>query len=130
MLEKVSEAEQKKLADQSFKDFAFNEYESSRLPIDRDIPDTRVPECKALEYDLSRLPQTSVIICFVNEAWSALLRSIWSVLNRTPHELIHEIILIDDGSTAEWLGGVGVPRLREYIETDLPAQVIIFFYVH
>ena len=71
------------------------------------------------------MPKTSVIICFVDESWTALLRSVWSVINRTPWELIEEIILIDDGSTATWLGGVNVPKLRDYVSSDFPSKLRI-----
>lgn len=52
-----------------------------------------------------RLPTTSVVFVFYNEPLSPLLRAIHSVLNRTPRHLLHEIILVDDGSDedAPWL---------------------------
>lgn len=54
---------------------------------------------------LPRLPTTSVIFVFYNEPLSPLLRAVYSVLNRTPRHLLHEIILVDDGSDddAPWL---------------------------
>lgn len=40
-----------------------------------------------------------MIFCFVDEVWSTLLRSVHSVLNRSPAHLLTEIILVDDFST-------------------------------
>lgn len=45
------------------------------------------------------LPTTTIIMCFVDEVWSTLLRSVHSVLSRSPPHLVEEIILVDDFST-------------------------------
>ncbi|XP_071978575.1 polypeptide N-acetylgalactosaminyltransferase 5 isoform X2 [Engystomops pustulosus] len=49
------------------------------------------------------LPHTSIIMCFVDEVWSTLIRSVFSVLNRSPPHLVKEIILVDDSSTKAYL---------------------------
>lgn len=76
----------------------FNVMASNMISLQRSLEDMREPECKAIEYP-ARLPKASVIIIFHNEVWSTLIRTIWSVINRSPKELLEEIILVDDLST-------------------------------
>uniref|UniRef100_A0A8C1DVX1 Polypeptide N-acetylgalactosaminyltransferase n=1 Tax=Cyprinus carpio carpio TaxID=630221 RepID=A0A8C1DVX1_CYPCA len=77
--------------------YAFNQRESERIPSNRALRDTRHYRCTTLHYDPD-LPSTTIVITFHNEARSTLLRTVRSVLNRTPVHLIHEIILVDDFS--------------------------------
>ncbi|XP_064614239.1 polypeptide N-acetylgalactosaminyltransferase 5-like [Liolophura sinensis] len=84
----------------------FNQYVSDRIPMHRNLPDMRHRSCKKSFGE--DLPQTSVIICFVNEAMSVLLRTIHSVLDRSPSHLVREIILVDDFSD--------LPHLKQPLE--------------
>ncbi|KAG5283279.1 hypothetical protein AALO_G00040330 [Alosa alosa] len=80
----------------------FNVYLSEQIPVDRSIPDTRPALCSENMVH-NNLPTTSVIFCFVDEVWSTLLRSVHSVINRSPPHLLKEIILVDDCSTKDYL---------------------------
>ncbi|XP_066432101.1 polypeptide N-acetylgalactosaminyltransferase 5 [Eleutherodactylus coqui] len=89
-------------ASRRWKEGNFNVYLSDIIPLDRAIEDTRPKGCKdQLVHD--DLPNTSIIMCFVDEVWSTLIRSVFSVLNRSPAHLIKEIILVDDFSTKDYL---------------------------
>ncbi|XP_005315842.2 polypeptide N-acetylgalactosaminyltransferase 5 [Ictidomys tridecemlineatus] len=91
-----------KEAERRWKEGNFNVYLSDLIPVDRAIEDTRPAGCaEQLVHD--NLPTTSVIMCFVDEVWSTLLRSVHSVLNRSPPHLIKEIVLVDDFSTKDYL---------------------------
>ncbi|EDO49426.1 predicted protein [Nematostella vectensis] len=59
-------------------------------------------KCSSKSYP-SYLPSTTVVICFHNEAWSTLLRTVHSVIDRSPAHLLREILLIDDFSTHDYL---------------------------
>ncbi|TRY73495.1 hypothetical protein TCAL_11679 [Tigriopus californicus] len=75
----------------------FNAFASDQISLDRSVKDIRHPECKNKVYS-KELPTVSVIIPFINEHWSTLVRTFHSVLNRSPESLIREIILVDDAS--------------------------------
>ncbi|RCN30793.1 glycosyltransferase, group 2 family protein [Ancylostoma caninum] len=89
--------EQKKLYDLGFQNNAFNQYASDLISIHRTLPDVIDKECLTEKYH-EDLPDTSVVVCFHNEAWSVLLRTVHSVLERTPDKLLNELILVDDFS--------------------------------
>lgn len=82
---------------EGYKKHAYNTLISDKLSLDRDVPDTRNALCRNQTYS-ENLPQTSVIICFYNEHFRTLLRTIHSVSNRSPKHLLAEIILVDDFS--------------------------------
>uniref|UniRef100_A0AC35G9P1 Polypeptide N-acetylgalactosaminyltransferase n=1 Tax=Panagrolaimus sp. PS1159 TaxID=55785 RepID=A0AC35G9P1_9BILA len=82
----------------------FNLWISDRLSLNRSLPDIRKPACQNKIYPPpSTLPTTSVIIVYHNEAFSTLLRTVTSVINRSPIEVLEEIILVDDYSTRSFL---------------------------
>jgi polypeptide N-acetylgalactosaminyltransferase len=47
---------------------------------------------------VTKMPKVSVVIPFHDEHFTTLLRSVYSVVKRTPPELLEEIILVDDYS--------------------------------
>lgn len=66
---------------------------SDSMSLDRPLPDTRPSACLKMTYDIDLLSKVSVIIPFFNEAPTMILRTVHSVLNRSPDQLIEEIIL-------------------------------------
>ncbi|XP_006115536.2 putative polypeptide N-acetylgalactosaminyltransferase 8 isoform X2 [Pelodiscus sinensis] len=96
--------EQQTTAQDLFIKYGYNVYLSDGLPLDRPIPDTRYPSCKVKKYPQD-LPTLSVVLIFMNEAISIILRAITSIINRTPPRLLKEIVLVDDYSSNEDLKG-------------------------
>jgi len=91
----------------------FNYFVSEKLSLKREVPDTRNVKCKDKVYK-SQLPTASIVMCFYNEGWSTLLRSIHSIIKQTPDNLLKEIVLLDDSSTHDHLK---LP-LEEYIAAN------------
>nr|XP_046235225.1 probable polypeptide N-acetylgalactosaminyltransferase 8 [Scatophagus argus] len=107
----LSEEEQKE-AEMLFKKYGYNAFLSDRLPLNREIPDTRPQRCAEKKYP-EDLPTLSVVLIYLNEALSVIKRAIRSIIDKTPPRLLKEIILVDDHSTNEDL----MEKLDEYINS-------------
>ncbi|XP_060809440.1 polypeptide N-acetylgalactosaminyltransferase 35A [Amyelois transitella] len=81
---------------------AFNTLISQRIGNHRGLPDTRNKLCRSQKYP-AKLPKASVIICFYNEHFETLMRSVHSILDRTEQAHLKEVILVDDYSDLEGL---------------------------
>ncbi|PVD25861.1 hypothetical protein C0Q70_13525 [Pomacea canaliculata] len=76
----------------------FNLIASNDLSSTRPVPDARPILCKTFFPASPSLPSTTIIVTFHNEARSVLLRTLVSILIRSPLSLVKEIILVDDFS--------------------------------
>ncbi|KAF1761864.1 hypothetical protein GCK72_010123 [Caenorhabditis remanei] len=112
--------EQQKLADSTFAVNQFNLFVSDGISVRRSLPEIRKPSCRNITYP-EDLPTTSVIIVYHNEAYSTLLRTVWSVIDRSPKHLLREIILVDDFSDRDFLR---YPKLDESLK-PLPTDIKI-----
>lgn len=109
----------KDLMDKLLKEHNFNVMASNAISLRRTLPDVRFSSCHFIIYP-EQLPTTSVIIVVHNEIWSMLLRTVWSIIDRSPRELLKEIIIVDDAST--WT--ILKKPLVDYVST-LPANIRI-----
>ncbi|XP_076468452.1 polypeptide N-acetylgalactosaminyltransferase 5-like [Babylonia areolata] len=102
--------EDRKKFDDGWQKNAYNQFASDMISLHRSLPDVRDKECQDVKYR-DVLPDTSVVVCFHNEAWSVLLRTVHSILDRSPAHLLKEIILVDDFSDMDHLKA----PLEEYV---------------
>ncbi|CAG0878876.1 unnamed protein product [Darwinula stevensoni] len=106
--------------DELYKVNGFNGYASDMIALNRSLPDIRHPKCKEKKY-LKELPNVSVIVPFHNEHWSTLLRTAASVLNRSPPNMVKEVILVDDASTKDFLK----EKLDKYVKEHMPRVRVV-----
>ncbi|CAD7943185.1 unnamed protein product [Amoebophrya sp. A120] len=105
--------------------YCFNSWTSDSLPLVRPVPEGRHSKCVDYsdEEETSGLLQTadgvtaSVVIVFYNELLSTLIRSLVTVLNRTPDSLLEEVVLVDDASDFSLKPDLD-QKLKKFIETD------------
>lgn len=112
-------ADDVKLRDEGYKMFAFNTLVSSRISLRREIPDTRHAACRNLTYSIVDLPTASVIICFYREDTSTLLRTIHSVIDRSPPRALHQIILVNDATDIDI-----IPNITNHIESQNLSSIV------
>lgn len=93
-------AEENKGIEEVYAKEFFNLRVSDKISLWRSLPDMRNSACRKINYP-SDLPTASVIFIFKNERWSSILRSVYSVINRSPRHLLKEVILVDDLSDIE-----------------------------
>ncbi|KAM9846171.1 putative polypeptide N-acetylgalactosaminyltransferase 8 [Aulostomus maculatus] len=109
--EELSEEEQRE-AEKLFRRYGYNAFLSDRLPLNREIPDTRPARCAERSYP-DDLPSISVVLIYLDEALSVIKRAVRSIIDRTPAGLLREIILVDDHSSNEDL----MENLDEYVNS-------------
>jgi len=114
--------ETKKKIDKGWRDNAYNQYVSDMISLHRSLPDQRDPWCREPDRNLpvSDLPATSVIVCFHNEGWTALLRTVHSIIDRSPPSLLQEIVLVDDASTQDHLK----KELEDYVSKYPKVKIV------
>ncbi|KAK7886102.1 hypothetical protein WMY93_025723 [Mugilogobius chulae] len=109
--DELSEEEQEE-AEKLYQKYGYNVFLSDRLPLNREIPDTRPAKCAEKKYP-DDLPTLSVVLIYLNEALSIIKRAIRSIIDKTPSHLLKEIILVDDHSDNEDLK----TKLHDYINS-------------
>ncbi|KAM7536448.1 hypothetical protein Aperf_G00000083261 [Anoplocephala perfoliata] len=92
----ISEEEMKRVNDKD----GYNSYACKLIALDRSLGHRPAKECLAIEYP-ANLPTASVILVFFNEPFRLIIRTVFSVVNRTPPAYLKEVILLDDGSTQD-----------------------------
>jgi len=109
----------KEEAKRRFTEHQFDVVANELMSLNRTMPDIRYPECQHVTFP-RKLPKVSIVIVYHNEAWSTLIRTMWSVVTQTPRELLKEIILVDDFSTKDYLE----KPLQEYVK-NYPVPIIL-----
>lgn len=137
----VHNKEDRVIKDEGYKLHAYNVLISNQLSYHRPIPDTRnklyvlyiyfflflsvvhmlIYRCRDIDYP-QILPTATIIICFYNEHYHTLLRTVHSIVDRSPKYLLKEIMLIDDFSDIKNLHS----DLKTYIANNFNGLVKLY----
>ncbi|RUS84775.1 hypothetical protein EGW08_007459, partial [Elysia chlorotica] len=94
-------------------------WRSDTIPLDRKVPNSRPEGCASLKYP-ENLPSASVVITMHNEWPSVVLRTLHSIVNRTPSSLLKEIIIVDDASDIDIIKA----GLKKYIAANFKTGLV------
>lgn len=84
-----------------------------RLMHDPMIRQTTPPACMRYRFNISKFPAVSIIMPFQNERPGMLAMTIHSLLARTPPQILHEIIIVDDnGELPEERDGIDEQEIK------------------
>lgn len=116
----LTDPEEIALNEKLFVETGFSVVVSDHISVNRSLPQVVHPNCSETLYPAD-LPKVSVIIIFHNEVKSVLLRTVHSVINRTPPELLEEVILVNDNSSNVDL----YEPLQKYVKDNFSPKVKI-----
>ena len=123
----VNSANEKDAEELSLTHFGFNELASSKISLERSIPDNRHPSCSQVKYPKS-LPAASVIIIFHNEVRIGSAGGILGLqLNRRRREINGHVGL--DSFQNSWKFGKLNGRKDQAESADLYTDIIFGCYI-
>ncbi|KPU78413.1 uncharacterized protein Dana_GF26495 [Drosophila ananassae] len=109
--------------------YQYNAWLAERIPLRRSLPDFRDKRCQNYTYDedSDEMRPASLVVIFRNEQLMVLLRSLHSLVSRTPRHLYHELLLVDDHSDAGfWKEELSVFFFDTYVRRYLYPKARIF----
>ncbi|KAH3711679.1 hypothetical protein DPMN_071351 [Dreissena polymorpha] len=91
-----------------------SEFPNASIPYGRMVPDTRPSNCMLKSLQLISLPEASVVMVLQGEPRHTVFRTIYSILLRTPPELLREIVVIDDAIEDVAMGSLlsRIPKVK------------------
>ncbi|XP_017112455.1 putative polypeptide N-acetylgalactosaminyltransferase 12 [Drosophila elegans] len=114
---------------QGWQRFAYNAWLAEKIPLRRSLPDFRDPRCLNFSYDEDSdgMRPASIILIYRNEQLVVLLRTLHSLVDRTPKHLYAELILVDDHSDTDfWNEPLSVTFFDTYVRRYIhPAARIL-----
>uniref|UniRef100_A0A158RDH8 Polypeptide N-acetylgalactosaminyltransferase n=1 Tax=Hydatigena taeniaeformis TaxID=6205 RepID=A0A158RDH8_HYDTA len=97
----------------------YNSHACKLVALDRSLGHRPAKECLAITYP-DKLPTASVILIFFNEPFRLIIRTVFSIVNRSPPALLKEVLLLDDGSTQNDL----LHNLDTFVKNTWPDGIV------